>query len=85
MRPQRKPQSHSLIRGDQGLWDKLVLKLDGSHVHGVVGQQGRGTGCKSDRTVKGLGNDVWVHGTICYHAAIWWNYAAVSRCNDNLL
>lgn len=48
-----------------------MLKLDGSHVLGVVGQQGRGTRYKCDRTVIGLSNDAmlgcgnaaWVHGT----------------------
>jgi hypothetical protein len=56
-----------------------MFKLDGSHVHGVVVQQGRGTGCKCDRIIKGLCNDAmlscdnvaWVHGTICYHATMW--------------
>ena len=37
------PKLHLLIRGVQGLQDKLMLKLDWSNVHEAVVQQGRGT------------------------------------------
>lgn len=37
------PEPHSLVRGVQGLQDKLMLKLDWSNVQEAVVRQGRGT------------------------------------------
>lgn len=68
-----------------------MLKLDGSSgVREAVCNREEGQGgwriwYKCDRTVIELGNVAMlrccntasVHGTSCYHAAMWWDYATV--------
>lgn len=47
------PEPHSLVRGVQGLQDKLMLKLDWSNVQEAVVRQG-----KRDEWVGGYGTSV---------------------------